>query len=95
MNIWLMNMRNCKKAKEWWPVLQAKLRGHYQYYGVSGNMRSLRCFYMLTIRTVYKWLNRRSQRKSFSWESFHMYLERYPLPIPKIVHNFYTLSPVV
>jgi len=95
MNIWLMNMRNCKKAKEWWPVLQAKLRGHYQYYGVSGNMRSLRCFYMLTIRTVYKWLNRRSQCKSFSWESFHMYLERYPLPIPKIVHNFYTLSPVV
>ena len=95
MNIWLMNMQNCKKAKEWWPGLQAKLRGHYQYYGVSGNMRSLRCFYMLTIRTVYKWLNRRSQRKSFSWESFHMYLERYPLPIPKIVHNFYTLSPVV
>jgi len=95
MNNWLRKIRNYKKAKEWWPVLEAKLRGHYQYYGVSGNMRSLHCFYMLTIRMVYKWLNRRSQRKSFSWESFLKYLERYPLPKPKIVHNLYTLSPVV
>jgi len=95
MNNWLRKIRNYKKAKEWWPVLEAKLRGHYQYYGVSGNMRSVHCFYMLTIRTVYKWLNRRSQRKSFSWESFLKYLERYPLPKPKIVHNLYTLSPVV
>jgi group II intron reverse transcriptase/maturase len=95
MNIWLMKIRNCVKAKEWWPVLQAKLRGHYQYYGISGNMLSLRRYYGRTIRMVYKWLNRRSQRKSFSWESFLKYLERYPLPIPKIVHNFYTLSPVV
>ena len=95
MNNWLMKIRNCKEAKEWWPVLQAKLRGHYQYYGVSGNMPSLRGYYVLTIRMVQKWLNRRSQRKSFSWESFLKYLERYPLPMPKIVHNLYTLSPVV
>jgi len=95
MNNWLRNIRNCMKSKEWWPVLQAKLRGHYQYYGVSGNMRSLQCFYWLTGRMVYKWLNRRSQRKSFSWDSFLTYQECYPLPKPKIVHKFYTLSPVV
>jgi RNA-directed DNA polymerase len=95
MNNWLMKIRNYRKAKEWWPVLQAKLRGHYQYYGISGNMRSLRCYYIRTIRMVYKWLNRRSQRKSFSWKSFLKYLERYPLPMPKIVHNLYTLSPVM
>ncbi len=95
MNNWLRKIRNYKKAKEWWPVLQAKLRGHYQYYGVSGNMRSLQRFYSLTLRMTLKWLNRRSQRKSFSWNGFYRYLEHYPLPMPKIVHNLYTLSPVV
>jgi len=95
MNGWLRKIRNFKKAKEWWPTLQAKLRGHYQYYGVSGNMRSLQSFYSLTERMTLKWLNRRSQRKSFNWESFYKYLEHYPLPKPKIVHNLYTLSPIV
>lgn len=95
MNNWLRKIRNFKKVKEWWPVLQAKLRGHYQYYGVSGNMRSLRRYYTLTLRMTLKWLNRRSQRKSFSWKGFYKYLDHYPLPRPKIVHNLYTLSPVV
>jgi len=95
MNNWLRKIRNYRKAKEWWPVLQAKLRGHYQYYGVSGNMRLLRRFYSLTLRMTLKWLNRRSQRKSFNRASFAKYLEHYPLPRPKIVHNLYTLSPVV
>jgi len=95
MNHWLKTIRNCIKAKEWWPVLQAKLRGHYQYYGVRGNMRSLNRFYYLTIRIVLKWLNRRSQRKSFSWESFTKYLKCYPLPLPRIAQNSYTPSPVM
>jgi len=95
MNNWLRKIRNCMKSKEWWPVLEAKLRGHYQYYGVSGNMRSLQRFYWLTGRMVYKWLNRRSQRKSFSWDSFLKYQECYPLPKPKIVHKFYIPSPVM
>ena len=95
MNDWLRRIRNFKKAKEWWPVLQAKLRGHYQYYGVSGNMWSLRRFYLLTLRMTLKWLNRRSQRKSFNWKRFEKYLDHYPLPRPRIVHNLYTLSPVV
>jgi group II intron reverse transcriptase/maturase len=95
MNNWFKTIRNCMKAKEWWPVLQAKLRGHYQYYGISGNWRSISRFYALTVCMAYKWLNRRSQRKSFKWESFNEYLQRYPLPKPKIVHNYYTLSSVM
>jgi len=94
MGDWLRRIRNYRKVKEWWPVLAAKLRGHYQYYGVSGNMRAVSRFYSLTLRMALKWLNRRSQRKSFSWKRFNEYLEHYPLPRPKIVHNFYTLSPV-
>ena len=94
MNQWLKAVRNAEKVKVWWPILQAKLRGHCQYYGVSGNMRALKRFHMITIRLTFKWLNRRSQRRSFNWKEFNKYLEHYPLPGPRIVHNIYTLSSV-
>ena len=92
MNDWLRRIRNYKKVKEWWPVLQAKLRGHYQYYGVSCNWHSTNQFYRETVIMAHKWLNRRSQRQSFSWEQFNEYLKHYPLPRPKIVHNLYVRS---
>ena len=94
LRAWLKKVRSQVPVKEWWPVLKAKLRGHYQYYGVSGNMRGLTRYYRFTIRMVQKWLNRRSQRRSFSWDRFLTYLGHYPLPPPRIVHNLYTLSPV-
>ena len=94
LNDWLKAVRNRCPVKEWWPVLKAKLTGHYQYYGISGNMRLLSRFYWLTVRLAMKWLNRRSQKHSFSWEGFEAYLKHYPLPKPRIVHNLYTLSPV-
>ena len=94
LNAWLKAVRSVCPVKEWWPVLKAKLRGHYQYYGISGNMRTLSRYYHLAVRLALKWLNRRSQRRSFSWERFRTYLDHYPLPKPRIVHNLYTLSPV-
>jgi len=94
LNLWLKRTRNSRPVKEWWPILAAKLRGHYQYYGVSGNMPSLQRYYHLALRLALKWLNRRSQRSSFNWAGFGAYLEHYPLPPPRIVHNLYTLSPV-
>ena len=75
-------------------MLRAKLTGHYQYYGISGNVRMLRGFYYLVVGMALKWLNRRSQRSSFTWEQFQAYLKHYPLPKPRIVHNLYTLWPV-
>ncbi|ARN57182.1 group II intron reverse transcriptase/maturase [Sedimentisphaera salicampi] len=89
MNDWLKAIRNHVKTKDWWKVLVAKLRGHYQYYGVSENYAGIRSFYKLTIRMVRKWLNRRSQKRKMSWERFSNYLEHYPLPKPEIVHSFY------
>ncbi len=94
LNQWLKCIRNCLPVKEWWPILAAKLRGHYQYYGVSGNMPSISRYHHLAVRLALKWLNRRSQRSSFNWAGFRAYLEHYPLPPPRIVHNLYTLSPV-
>jgi len=93
MNLWLKSIRNYVKTKEWWKILIAKLRGHFQYYGVSENFRSINKFYHFTIKLVRKWMNRRSQKRTMSWEKFKNYLELYPLPKPRIVHSFY-LSPV-
>jgi group II intron reverse transcriptase/maturase len=92
MKEWLKAIRNTRKVKEWWPMLKAKLNGHYQYYGVSGNYRSIYRFFNATRRMTLKWLNRRSQKKSFNGEGFQDYLNRFPLPTPHVVHNFYTLS---
>jgi group II intron reverse transcriptase/maturase len=91
---WLKKIRNKCRMKEWWLTLIAKLRGHYNYYGISGNMQCLRQFYSRVIMMVYKWINRRSQRKSMSWERYLGYLRLYPLPTPKIYHNLYTLRPI-
>jgi hypothetical protein len=94
LNAWLKAVRNAGKTKDWWPRLATKLRGHYQYYGVSGNMASLRRYYTVGLRLTLKWLNRRSQRTAFYWKGFMEYLKRYPLPQPRIMCNLYMLSPV-
>ena len=91
MNAWLKAIRNQVKTKEWWKILTAKLRGHFQYYGVSENYNGIARFYKFTIRMVRKWMNRRSQKRKMSWDRFTEYLEHYPLPKPKIVHSFYVL----
>lgn len=80
------------EIKVWWKVLVAKIRGHCEYYGISGNYASLRAFCKQTCKLVYKWINRRSQKKSMNWKQFMDYLKRFPLPKPEIKHNIYILS---
>jgi len=70
--------------------LCAHLRGHIQYYGVSGNSRSLRCYRYVAGRLLFKWLNRRSQRRSIPWARFGPVLDRL-LPKPRIVHPLYPM----
>lgn len=89
LTIWVKKMRNLFKPKEWWDILNSKLLGHYQYYGISENYRGIKAFYNHTIRTLYKWLNRRSQKLSMNWNQFNRYLEKYPLKTPRICHDFY------
>ena len=93
MNQWLKSIRNLVKTKDWWKILESKLRGHFQYYGVSENYDSIERFYRKTLYLVRKWMNRRSQKRTMSWEKFYNYLDHYPLPEPRIVHKFY-VSPV-
>jgi group II intron reverse transcriptase/maturase len=89
MNQWLKEISNAVAVKEWWGTLCAKLRGHYNYYGVSGNYTSINRFYFLSCNLVYKWINRRSQRRSMNRTKFFEYIDRFNLPRPAIVHNLY------
>jgi len=65
--------------------LNAKLRGYYNYYGVNGNYDSLNQFYQAAIRTLFKWLNRRSQRHSYNWTGFRELLRDFQVELPYIV----------
>jgi len=91
---WIKVACRSQPLEAWWPVLNAKLKGHYNYFGISGNMRCIQQFYWQVVNTVFKRINRRSQRRSMTWESFRKYLEWYPLAAPRICHSLYTLSPL-
>ena len=62
---WARNIRNLKKLTQIWNIFRAELRGHINYYGVSHNYASVRRFCRQAVKILFKWLNRRSQRKSF------------------------------
>lgn len=86
---WLKQVRICLPVSKLWPLLQMKLRGHYQYYGVSGNFESIKDFHQLSRRLIFKWLNRRSQKKSWNWQQFSTFVQKYQLPQPKLHYAFY------
>lgn len=89
MGKWLKYNRNRKRLKEIWESVSLMLIGHYRYYGVSDNFRQLNNFRDEVKRLVFKWLNRRSQKNSFTWEGFVKYQKVHPLPLPRIYHNLY------
>ena len=92
LNLWLKKIRNQVLTKDWWKILSLKLKGHYEYYGISENYLSIYKFYKLAIKLAKKWMNRRSQKRTMSWDKMKSYLLLYPLPKPSIRHSFYTLS---
>jgi group II intron reverse transcriptase/maturase len=65
--------------------LNAKLRGYFNYYGVVGNYASLNQFFWQAMRILFKWLNRRSQRRSFNWQGFQELLKHFRVEQPRIV----------
>lgn len=65
--------------------LSAKLRGYYNHYGVVGNFESLKQFYRQVLISLHRWLNRRSQRRSMTWEKLNSLREKYGLMQPKIL----------
>ncbi len=71
-------------------ALGHKLRGHFGYYGITGNSEALSRFAYEVRRVWQKWLSRRSQRAQMSWERMRLLLTRYPLPPPRVVHSVLT-----
>jgi group II intron reverse transcriptase/maturase len=86
VNDWAKAVRNKYRLKEIWQRFCVKLAGHIRYYGVSFNMQGIKRFTHRAQRILFKWLNRRSQRKSFTWEKFTLFVKRHPLPRLKIWH---------
>jgi len=70
--------------------LVCRIQGHFNYFGVNDNVRSLSLLLEGVKRTWYKWLNRRSQRSRLSWERFADLLKDFPLPKPRVYANLWT-----
>ena len=86
INLWCREHRHAKLGWQH-QKLVLKLRGHYGYYGISGNFRGLNQFREGAVSRWRKWLSRRSQRSRIEWERFARLLKHYPLPKAKIVHG--------
>lgn len=88
--LWIKSVRSKLKLQEIWQLAILKLIGHYNYYGFADNLAKLNHFYQEAIRSLFKWLNRRSQMSSYSWEQFKRRLASNPLPAPppmtKLIH---------
>lgn len=69
--------------------LNQMLVGYYHYYGITDNSKGINDFYYRVQRSLFYWLNRRSQKKSYTWEAFNTMLKEYPLARPKIYVSIY------
>jgi group II intron reverse transcriptase/maturase len=71
-------------VKEQHAALTRKLNGHYNYFGVNGNVNALARLHFAVERAWRKWLDRRSQRARMKWGRFRQLLARFPLPVPQV-----------
>lgn len=85
---WIRDMRTLP-IKEIMEKLNQMLVGYYHYYGITDNSQSLSDFRYRVMKNLYKWLNRRSQKKSYSWAGFNDMLREYPLATPRIYVSVY------
>ncbi len=74
-------------------MLQIKLQGYYRYYGITDNSTALRNFCDKVRRMLFKWFNRRSQRKSMNWDKYVRFLNKHPLPKGRIYVDIYDVRP--
>lgn len=74
-------------------ALVRRIQGHFNYFGVNGNMRSLDRLVEAVPRIWLKWLRRRSQRTRLNWERYHVLLEHFPLPVPWVSVQIWATRP--
>lgn len=83
---WCREHRHDPVAEQHW-MLGLKLRGHYGYYGITGNAACLQSCCHEVERIWRRWLCRRSRKARLPWDAFQRLLQRYPLPRPVVVHS--------
>lgn len=83
---WIMASRNIRINKIF-KTFNRKLQGHYNYFGVTGNWISVKAYYTKCRRILYKWLNRRSQRRSFNYRGFDELYKYFDVPKPRITEK--------
>lgn len=88
MKQWIRTNRSLT-LKQLAPTLRRKLLGHYNYYGVIGNSNSLGRFQHWSQQIIFKWLNRRSQRRSYNWIGFSQMWKTLGMPAPHVVEKPY------
>jgi group II intron reverse transcriptase/maturase len=84
IRMWCRDHRHLP-VKQQHEALTRRVQGHLNYFGVNGNMPSLRCFVAQVRRSWFQWLNRRSQRSRLNWARYEDLLQALPLPQPRIV----------
>ena len=89
--VWIKENRNLP-LKDIMSTVRRKLIGHYNYYGITDNAYSMSKYYYAVIHLLLKWLNRRSQRRSYQTkEEFTTMIKVFDLPIPKIKVDIYAI----
>lgn len=83
---WFRQHRHLDRATQHQALCQ-KLRGHFAYYGITGNSVALSRFRWSAVRLWRRHLSRQRRDGSIAWDQFHRFLERYPLPPPVAIHS--------
>jgi group II intron reverse transcriptase/maturase len=86
MNLWLRNVRH-EPIRKQHQTLGQKLRGHFGYYGITGNSQCLAAYLYRVTQLWFKWLRRRSSKAKGTWKWFCELLVRFPLPKPTAMHS--------
>ena len=90
-SLWCRKCRNLRLGRIF-KLLNAKLRGYYNYYGIIGNFASLQEFFRQALKILFKWLNRRSQRRSFCYNIFNQIVKFYHIEKPRITEFSYQFN---
>ena len=88
---WIKEFRHCRITTLMKKVC-SKFNGYWNYYGVRGNLESMTQFYEQCQKLLFKWLNRRSQKRSYTWDGFAAMLQAFSVPPPRIVEEPYPPS---
>ena len=88
INLWIKQNRH-QRLKDLFYMVNLKLCGHYRYYCITDNSAAINSYFCIVTKLLFKWLNRRSQKKSYTWDGFNEMMKIFPITRPHIYINIY------